>query len=206
MSSKNTGKSHERPICGAKTKSGGRCRCTVLYPNGRCRMHGGAAGRPITHGLYSQVVRNQLRDRLDAAGELDQPFDLQGELALMRALLQDVLARMDGSIYRAELEKVLEKYFPELPDRVLIAQQIAELLPHVDDNYLPAVLHLTNQIRRIIATIAKIRNDTALTIAEVRFLQAGIIGLIDDFLPDPDKKRAFIARLTGIIPRATAGQ
>ncbi len=192
-------------ICGARTTSGKPCQSTVLMANGRCRAHGGSShGRPVVHGLYSQVVRNQLRDRLDAAGAVEQPFDLQGELALCRGLLQDVLARMDGTLYRAELEQVLEHHFPDLADRAMIAREIALLLPGVDDAQMPAVLALTNQIRRIIATVAKIRNDTALTIAEVRFLQAGIEALINDFLPDPNTKRAFVSRLTGLIPRASA--
>jgi hypothetical protein len=31
--------------CGARTRAGEPCRCPILYPNGRCRMHGGPCSR-----------------------------------------------------------------------------------------------------------------------------------------------------------------
>jgi hypothetical protein len=34
-----------RPLCGAKTRAGGRCRMTAaLHRSGRCRLHGGSPG------------------------------------------------------------------------------------------------------------------------------------------------------------------
>ncbi len=34
--------------CGAKTRQGHPCRQTDLYPNGRCKFHGGASTGPTT--------------------------------------------------------------------------------------------------------------------------------------------------------------
>lgn len=34
------GTNDETPRCGARTSSGGRCRCPAM-PNGKCRVHGG---------------------------------------------------------------------------------------------------------------------------------------------------------------------
>ena len=35
----------ERPRCGAKTRSGQPCRSPVVFPNGRCRLHGGPCSK-----------------------------------------------------------------------------------------------------------------------------------------------------------------
>jgi hypothetical protein len=45
-------------VCGAKTRSGGRCKRPGAA-NGRCRLHGGApgSGRPPEHGRRSQYAR-----------------------------------------------------------------------------------------------------------------------------------------------------
>ncbi|MGI9505377.1 MAG: HGGxSTG domain-containing protein [Geminicoccaceae bacterium] len=34
--------------CGAKNRAGRPCRCPILYPNGRCRMHGGPCSKHRT--------------------------------------------------------------------------------------------------------------------------------------------------------------
>ena len=50
---------HRSPRCGARTRSGSRCRSPAM-PNGRCRMHGGMSpGAPkgnknaLKHGRYT---------------------------------------------------------------------------------------------------------------------------------------------------------
>ena len=45
--------------CGAKTRSGGRCKNLAMHPAGRCRMHGGTSLRGLAsprykHGRYSK--------------------------------------------------------------------------------------------------------------------------------------------------------
>lgn len=61
-----------KPICGAKTRSGGVCRINPMA-NGRCRFHGGlSTGAPVgnqnalKHGLYSDYFTE------DEARDLDQ--------------------------------------------------------------------------------------------------------------------------------------
>ena len=50
------------PRCHAKSKrSGQRCRNPAM-PNGVCRMHGGNAGRPPTHGNCTNEVRKLNRE------------------------------------------------------------------------------------------------------------------------------------------------
>ena len=83
--------------CGAKTRSGALCP-TPAMPNGRCKMHGGKAGRPITHGRYSLAPRASLAEKARRFREDPAPGDLSEELILMRALLQDFLDRFDEGI------------------------------------------------------------------------------------------------------------
>ena len=50
------------PRCGAKARTtGALCRGWAM-PNGRCRMHGGKAGRKPTHGRYTKEAKAQRRE------------------------------------------------------------------------------------------------------------------------------------------------
>ncbi len=51
--------------CGARTRSGGRCKNLAMHPAGRCRMHGGKSLRGLAsprykHGKYSKDTLAQL--------------------------------------------------------------------------------------------------------------------------------------------------
>jgi uncharacterized protein YqeY len=61
--------------------------CKQQTDGGRCRMHGRDAGPPPKHGLYSDL-RDDLQEYVDDALALDAPGDLQGELAVLRALVK----------------------------------------------------------------------------------------------------------------------
>lgn len=66
--------------------------------DGRCKLHGGAStagGRPPSHGLHSQL-RDDLRAYVEEAANMDAPGDLQGELAVVRALLYRRLQQSEG--------------------------------------------------------------------------------------------------------------
>ncbi|MBK6471588.1 MAG: hypothetical protein IPF94_12930 [Betaproteobacteria bacterium] len=50
------------PRCGAHARTTGQpCRSPAMK-NGRCRMHGGKAGRKPTHGRYTQAALAQNRE------------------------------------------------------------------------------------------------------------------------------------------------
>lgn len=50
------------PICGAFARTTGRpCRAPAMA-NGRCRMHGGKAGRKPTHGRYTKAAIQSRRE------------------------------------------------------------------------------------------------------------------------------------------------
>ena len=67
----------QRKRCGAKTRSGTPCQNWGME-NGRCRMHGGKAGRPITHGRYSVKHRASLQAKMNEFLDDPQPGNIPG--------------------------------------------------------------------------------------------------------------------------------
>ncbi len=66
---------HLSPRCGAHSRRTGQpCRGPAMA-NGRCRMHGGKAGRKATHGRYSKAKvadRQKVRALLRLLRELSR--------------------------------------------------------------------------------------------------------------------------------------
>lgn len=90
-----------RGICGAKTRRGGKCHVTALYPNGRCRVHGGAtpSGPASPHfktGRYSRIgllPANLASHYARTSAQLDQELlALVDEIALIDARIGEMLA------------------------------------------------------------------------------------------------------------------
>lgn len=79
--------------CGAKTRSGAPCK-TPAMENGRCRMHGGKAGKTHKgnqnarkHGIYGSVLTDEEKDQWEYVdlGKVDDELKLC-RLRLVRAL------------------------------------------------------------------------------------------------------------------------
>jgi len=77
---RNTGPMTSSPRCGAKTRSGARCKSPAVTGKKRCRMHGGAEGsgapegnkNALKHGLYTRSAiaeRKELTNLLREARE-----------------------------------------------------------------------------------------------------------------------------------------
>lgn len=133
-------------ICGAKAKSTGQpCQRHGMTTNGRCMMHGGKAGRPPTHGRYSVKHRASLAASVEEFRADPEPGNLLDELALMRALTQDVLARFpDGmplpleavqavSSFLTDTSKLVERIAKIESQRQLAASDVEYLLSAVAD-------------------------------------------------------------------------
>lgn len=94
-------------VCGAKTRSGKRCKNKGMT-NGRCRLHGGAStGAPKgnknaqKHGIYSRIF---------SSDELDAAIAMQGDVSRELAIARLQLARL------LEIKKVVSDT-PELDER-----------------------------------------------------------------------------------------
>ena len=66
-------KAHAAPRCGAHCRTTGQpCKAPAMK-NGRCRMHGGKAGRKPTHGRYTKAAiqeRREVRELLRAIRDM----------------------------------------------------------------------------------------------------------------------------------------
>jgi hypothetical protein len=84
--------------CGARTRSGTPCSLVAGFRtphvgDGRCYLHGGLSR--ITHGRYSGIQRERLRDLIAQHLEDENPLNLLPEVAALRALFQDFIERYD---------------------------------------------------------------------------------------------------------------
>lgn len=83
---------------------------------GRCKHHGGASS--VRHGLYSDVRRARLGDRIDQAARVEDALDPKRELAVVRALLADYLASREE---------------PDPGDVTKIAAEISKIVKRIED-------------------------------------------------------------------------
>lgn len=60
---------------------------------------------------------------------------------------------------------------------------------------------MAKEVVKSAATIAQTRQKQALTLAELRFIQKGMLMLMEKYVPDIDRRRNFIAELTALIPK-----
>lgn len=160
-------------LCNAKTRAGTPCQQpagwgTAHVGQGRCKLHGGSAGRPPTHGRYSVAKRAALSEKIEQFRNDPQAGDLRDELAVLRALLEDYLNRFDDN-------------------QNLTGADIMLIYTMIDN------------IGKLVERIAKILAMTALTQAELQFLQVMLIDTIKEFIPDPERQRAFVARIAGTM-------
>lgn len=102
-----------KPECGSPKRKGGICRSTVLYANGRCKLHGGAALKGMaapsySHGRYSKYMPAGLRD--DYVALLNDPTlnQLRPEIALVAQMLDEKLAQLRAGESRDLWQKCVE--------------------------------------------------------------------------------------------------
>ena len=99
--------------CGAKTRASGSCRQPAMT-NGRCRLHGGKTPRGIAsphfkHGRYSTALPVRLLERYARAVSDPDLIVLRDDIALVDAMMADVLLRLDsgesGELWRTLREE-----------------------------------------------------------------------------------------------------
>ncbi len=95
--------------CGAKTRSGGKCKAPAMR-NGRCRLHGGKslagpASGTFKTGRYSKYMPARLLERYEAAIEDPELLNLKHDISLVDSRLSDLLQRVDTGESRTLWEK-----------------------------------------------------------------------------------------------------
>lgn len=170
--------------CTATSKSTGRqCRRHAVTGYSVCQVHGAGSpqqgrpgGAPPSSGRYSLAAQYSLQVKVEKYLADPAPGDLRAELALLRALLQTYLDHLDLSALPGR---------PESEGALGLADAIGSIYNMVD-----AIAKLVERIARILAT-------TALTQAELQLIQAAFLHALPEYLPDPDRRRAFVARVFG---------
>ena len=167
--------------CGAKNRSGKTCKNPPLKNgNGRCRMHGGKTpnGPDSVHFKHGRYAEV-------FKGKLAERF-------------------MQAQTDSKPLDLLPELYV----QRSLLAHYIETVSktdkPTIKD--LKQVSLLAEDVVKTAATIAKVRNETALTIAEIRFIQNSMLKLMEKYVPDPNERRSFIEDIRGLLPSNTDAQ
>ncbi|MFC2064159.1 HGGxSTG domain-containing protein [Chloroflexota bacterium] len=162
-----------KKTCGAKTKDGTPCQNSPMK-NGRCHLHGGKS-----------------------LGGVDSPTYKHGRYSkVMKAQLAERFNEL-------EYEPDPMDIYPELQlQRALLAQYINKISrkKSISIEEARAASTLAQDVVKTASMIVKIRNDTSFTIAEVKFLQAGMQQIIGKYLPDHTKQNAFISDLKALIP------
>ena len=160
--------------CTAKSKrTGEQCKANAVQGYNVCRMHGAGSphqGRP---------------------GGGDGRPPVTGRYSIKRAELAKRAAEFQADptpgdltgelvLMRALLQEYLDRF--EENDR----------LPYDD---IARIFSMVEAISRLVERIAKILAATALTQAEVQYLQARIVDLLSTYVPDPSKRAEFAAEL-----------
>lgn len=83
-------------VCGAQARSskGGLCSQRKLYPNGRCRMHGGKAGRPPATGLWARSF-GRMRAAYEEARSDPELLDLERIVAALNMEVVRCIERLE---------------------------------------------------------------------------------------------------------------
>jgi hypothetical protein len=163
-------------VCGAKTKHGGTCKRAPVKGGKRCKLHGGASpkGADSPHFKHGRYSKYAPKQIADKLAT----FENDDPLSLIPEL----------QIQRALMADYLSRFEHSGLTR--------------DDVH--ALMTWNGDIGKQVERISKMQNDTALTAAEVVFIQTRIVDLLVKYIDDPDKRRAFVEELFSGIPAEPA--
>ena len=156
--------------CGAKTRRGTPCKRpagwgTDHIGKGKCKLHGGASS-----GRPIINGRYSVKHREKLASKMHEFLADPEPGNLMSEL----------ALTRALLQDYLDRH------------EVGEKLPVKAINN---IFSMVEQITKIVERITRILNQTALTQAELRYLQAILSDLVIRFIDDPEKRTQFMVEL-----------
>jgi len=168
-------------ICGAKLRGKKKHCQKPPMANGRCRLHGGAT----PNGPESKNFRH---GKYAAAfkGTLAEKFNK----SVKDKKPMDLQAEL--AVLRTLNEQLIETASARKKIRITDLANIATM---------------TSAVINAAAKIAKMRNDENMTMAEIRFVQTRMIQIMEKYVPDPDRRRAYLEELSGLVsPRHAASE
>lgn len=156
-------------LCNAKTRNGGTCKRPGNGAGGRCHLHGGKST-----GRPIVTGRYSVVHRASLADKLAQ----------FRADPQPGNLSDELALLRALFADYLERFPTGTPLKFDDVERLAGLLVEVS---------------KMVERISRIMNSTALTAAEVAYLQARMADLVQRYIPDPDRRDAFLLELSASL-------
>lgn len=165
-------------ICGARTRRGSLCQQPAGWGTehpreGRCKLHGGATPR----GLDSPNWKHGLYSKY-------LPENINNKVqAFLEADPLELVSEM--ALLRALLAEYISRFDASKPtgrDIVLLAD-------------------LAERVGKFSERINKMRNESALTGAEMAYLAARVADIVVRYIDDPDEQRAFVQDLIGVMGR-----
>lgn len=154
--------------CGAKTRNGTPCKRRPCE-NGRCALHGGKSLKGADHPNFKHGIYTQYI-----------PDSIRDKTALF----------LDADPFDLTSELALL--------RSLLADLLANYQGvNVDREGRGIIASLIDDIGRLVERITKLKNQTALTGAEMTYLAVRSTEVIKRYIDDPDKRAAFIQDLFG---------
>jgi hypothetical protein len=164
----------KKKVCGAKLRGKKKTCQRSPMANGRCRLHGGGTPKGEASANFKHG-----RYSLVFQGKLAAKFGIHALDAKPLDLLPEL------AIQRTMLGGFVEKVSGKRSLTAGDAKNVSDL---------------ANDVVRTAAQIAKVRNEEALTVAELKFVKQGLMMLMEKYVPDPDRRRNFIAELSALIP------
>ena len=195
--------------CGAKLRSGGRCRKTKGWgvPGrnglGPCKLHGGMNGvANLKHGLYSRIRSPRLQSLMDQQDESGQDvLDLRPEAKLLRALTVDYIDRFEardralqlwhntaGGGIEGLIESVANGEQGALADLVrTLRAALEDRPPQLPD--LTAAGALVEKIGRTVERIEKLQSSRGVTVAQLKFIFQAQTNILSKHIDDKTMER-----------------
>lgn len=203
--------------CGAKTRSGGRCKQAAM-PNGRCRLHGGKslagiASPTYKHGRrskYSDVLTGNLKERYEDARGNRSILSLLDEIAVVDARVQELMggSKDVGAIWFKLLD-ARKNYDAAVAarDEPKVFYWMSEILGLIDQGAAEAsrwhaISDYFEQRRKLVETQHRmhVAAKTSLNPTEAHILVSALTQLVVENVKDKAALAAISAGLIRILP------
>jgi hypothetical protein len=134
---------------------------------GRCWLHGGSAGRPIVHGLYSEKLKSKLKDDYEKSITDPSLIDLYNELAFTKVMMSNFIERISErleegiNIWVSYSEKGTPIVSPEAKVLIKMMDTISKLYSRIVDaeNKSKNILNI-KQVYYLLVQVKNVMNDT----------------------------------------------
>lgn len=153
-------------LCNARC-SGGYCKMPAGFRTdhmgtGRCYLHGGRAGRPISHGMYSTKLKSTVKAEYDKFVTDPALIDLYAEFAFAKTMMSDFLTNIQKSLDDGTNIWIGENRFgesvmsPEAKTLMALLETISKLFVRITDSETKSKNVLN--MKQVYAIVTQIKN------------------------------------------------